>query len=278
MVINVYKESGMTSRDVVNLLIKHFHTKKIGHTGTLDPLASGVLIICTEEDTKLVDIIMAKTKEYIATMQLGMQTDTGDITGKTIATSSYNVNKNQIIQVLNAFIGTSIQTIPIYSAVKVNGRKLYDYARHHESVTLPQREINISAIKVLEYHDNIIKFKVTVSKGTYIRSLIEDIAKKLGTLGTMVSLERTKQGSFSIQDSYTIANIISNNFKSIPLKDIFTSYDQISLDNASYFKVKNGAHMPLTTHEYVLYTYQDKPVALYQNGLEDAHIYRMFHY
>ena len=172
MIINVCKEKNMTSRDVVNIISKHLHTKKVGHTGTLDPLATGVLLVCTDRDTKLVDILTSKTKEYVATMLLGIQTDTGDITGNIIKRASFRVNKEQIIQTLNSFLGQSTQTVPIYSAVKINGKKLYEYARNGKEVTLPTREITISNIELIDFHDNLIKFKVTVSKGTYIRSLI----------------------------------------------------------------------------------------------------------
>ena len=159
MIINVCKEKNMTSRDVVNIISKHLHTKKVGHTGTLDPLATGVLIVCTNHDTKLVDILTSKSKEYIATMRLGIQTDTGDITGKTIKKVSYKVTKDQIIKVLSSFLGSSTQTVPIYSAVKINGKKLYEYARNGEEVTLPTREINISNIELLDFHDDLIRFK-----------------------------------------------------------------------------------------------------------------------
>ena len=211
MIINVCKEKNMTSRDVVNIISKHLHTKKVGHTGTLDPLATGVLLICTNHDTKLVDILTSKNKEYIATMRLGLQTDTGDITGNILKKASYEVTKDQIIKVLNSFLGSSIQTVPLYSAVKINGKKLYEYARTGEEVTLPTRKINISSIELLDYHDDLIKFKTTVSKGTYIRSLIEDIGKSLGTLATMEDLVRTKQGRYKIEDSYTLEDIKNNN-------------------------------------------------------------------
>ena len=123
MILNVYKEQNMTSRDVVNILGKHFHTKKVGHTGTLDPLASGVLIICFNEDTKFVELLTAKTKEYIATMRLGLRTDTGDITGQVLETKPYTVNETLIKDTLKSMLGESIQTVPIYSAVKINGKK-----------------------------------------------------------------------------------------------------------------------------------------------------------
>ena len=243
MIINVCKEKNMTSRDVVNIISKHLHTKKVGHTGTLDPLATGVLIVCTNHDTKLVDILTSKNKEYIATMRLGIQTDTGDITGNIIKRATYKVTKDQIIKVLNNFLGSSTQTVHIYSAVKINGKKLYEYARNGEEVTLPTREINISSIELLDYHDDLIKFKVTVSKGTYIRSLIEDIGKTLQTVATMEDLVRTKQGNYKIEDSYTLEDIKNDNYKPIPLNIVLKDYHTYNLNATEYFKVKNGSKM-----------------------------------
>ena len=276
MIINVCKEKNMTSRDVVNIISKHLHTKKVGHTGTLDPLATGVLIVCTNHDTKLVDILTSKNKEYIATMLLGIQTDTGDITGNIIKRSTYKVTKDQIIKVLNSFLGSSIQTVPIYSAVKINGKKLYEYARNGEEVTLPTREINISSIELLDYHDDLIKFKVTVSKGTYIRSLIEDIGKTLQTVATMEDLVRTKQGHYKIEDSYTLEDIKNDNYKPIPLNIVLKDYHTYNLNATEYFKVKNGSKMLLNIDDKIVtLLYNNKPIALYRKENDIYRVYKM---
>ena len=276
MIINVCKEKNMTSRDVVNIISKHLHTKKVGHTGTLDPLATGVLIVCTNHDTKLVDILTSKNKEYIATMRLGIQTDTGDITGNIIKRSTYKVTKDQIIKVLNSFLGSSIQTVPIYSAVKINGKKLYEYARNGEEVTLPTREINISSIELLDYHDDLIKFKVTVSKGTYIRSLIEDIGKTLQTVATMEDLVRTKQGNYKIEDSYTLEDIKNDNYKPIPLNIVLKDYHTYNLNATEYFKVKNGSKMLLNIDDKIVtLLYNNKPIALYRKENDIYRVYKM---
>lgn len=276
MIINVYKEKNMTSRDVVNIISKHLHTKKVGHTGTLDPLATGVLIVCTNHDTKLVDILTSKNKEYIATMRLGIQTDTGDITGNIIKRATYKVTKDQIIKVLNNFLGSSKQTVPIYSAVKINGKKLYEYARNGEEVTLPTREINISNIELLDYHDDLIKFKVTVSKGTYIRSLIEDIGKTLQTVATMEDLVRTKQGNYKIEDSYTLEDIKNDNYKSIPLNIVLKDYHTYNLNATEYFKVKNGSKMLLNIDDKIVtLLYNNKPIALYRKENDIYRVYKM---
>ncbi|CCY89488.1 tRNA pseudouridine synthase B [Mycoplasma sp. CAG:956] len=276
MIINVCKEKNMTSRDVVNIISKHLHTKKVGHTGTLDPLATGVLIVCTNHDTKLVDILTSKNKEYIATMRLGIQTDTGDITGNIIKRATYKVTKDQIIKVLNNFLGSSTQTVPIYSAVKINGKKLYEYARNGEEVTLPTREINISNIELLDYHDDLIKFKVTVSKGTYIRSLIEDIGKTLQTVATMEDLVRTKQGNYKIEDSYTLEDIKNDNYKPIPLNIVLKDYHTYNLNATEYFKVKNGSKMLLNIDDKIVtLLYNNKPIALYRKENDIYRVYKM---
>ena len=276
MIINVCKEKNMTSRDVVNIISKHLHTKKVGHTGTLDPLATGVLIVCTNHDTKLVDILTSKNKEYIATMRLGIQTDTGDITGNIIKRATYKVTKDQIIKVLNNFLGSSTQTVPIYAAVKINGKKLYEYARNGEEVTLPTREINISSIELLDYHDDLIKFKVTVSKGTYIRSLIEDIGKTLQTVATMEDLVRTKQGNYKIEDSYTLEDIKNDNYKPIPLNIVLKDYHTYNLNATEYFKVKNGSKMLLNIDDKIVtLLYNNKPIALYRKENDIYRVYKM---
>lgn len=276
MIINVCKEKNMTSRDVVNIISKHLHTKKVGHTGTLDPLATGVLIVCTNHDTKLVDILTSKSKEYIATMRLGIQTDTGDITGKTIKKVSYKVTKDQIIKVLSSFLGSSTQTVPIYSAVKINGKKLYEYARNGEEVTLPTREINISNIELLDFHDDLIRFKVTVSKGTYIRSLIEDIAIKLGTVATMEDLIRTKQGNYKIEDSYTLEDIKNDKYKAISLNEVLKDYPAYNLNATEYFKVKNGSKISLNIDDKIVtLLYNNKPIALYTKENDIYRVYKM---
>lgn len=274
MILNVCKEANMTSRDVVNIISKHLHTKKVGHTGTLDPLATGVLLICTHHDTKLVDIITAATKEYVATMQLGLQTDTGDITGQILKKAPYKVTKTQVEKVLKSFLGDSIQTVPIYSAVKINGKKLYEYARNNETVTLPTRKIHLYDIELLDFKDDTIKFRVVVSKGTYIRSLIEDIAKNLGTLGTMTSLTRTKQGYFSIENAYTLDDILNDNYQEIPLLTILKDYPIYELNQDEYFRVKNGAKLSLNRDDKILtMVYNNKPIALYK---KDETIYRVY--
>ena len=263
-VIVVNKEKNRTSRDIVNDLNKILGTKKIGDTGTLDPIATGVLVICVGKYTKLVNLLTSLDKEYIATIKLGIRTDTLDITGNVIEEQSFNVDKEAVINTLNSFLGSSIQKVPAYSAVKINGKKLYEYALNNESVELPKRTITVNSIELLEFKDDIIKFKVNVSKGTYIRSLIGDICTKLNTVGTMESLERTKQGKFDIKDSYTILDIKNNNYKALNVKELF-DYKVIELNNNEYFRVKNGNFINIDLEDQlVILTYQNKDIAIYE--------------
>lgn len=262
LVIN--KEMGYTSRDVVNILNKKFNTKKIGHTGTLDPLASGVLVICIGRYTKLVNEITSKDKEYVAEIKLGIKTDTADITGELIEKKEYNVTKKQIEQVFLSFIGKIEQTPPIYSAIKVNGKKLYEYARNNETVEIPKRKVEIKSLELIDFYDDIIKFKCEVSKGTYIRSLIEDICNKLNTVGTMKSLQRTRQGKFTIEDSYTLEDVKNNNFEFIDIESLL-GYEIINLDDTLYNKVINGSKIVLDTkEEKPILKYNDEIIAIYE--------------
>ena len=198
------KEEGCTSRDVVNEIIKKVETNKVGHTGTLDPLATGVLVVCVGKATKLVNLLTCENKTYEAEITLGISTDTYDITGNIIEKVKVeNITKDKIINTLNNFIGDLEQEVPIYSAVKVNGKKLYEYARNNENVKLPVRKIHIDSLELIseiEYVDDVVKFKIrtSVSKGTYIRALVNDIAHNLGTIGVMSSLRRTKLGNVTI--------------------------------------------------------------------------------
>jgi len=276
-ILVVNKDKGMTSRDVINILNKKFNTKKMGHTGTLDPIATGVLVVAIGNYTKLVNELTSSYKEYEAQMKLGILTDTLDITGNVLDKKDYKVDKKQVINILNSFLGKSIQEVPIYSAIKVNGKKLYEYARNNEEVTLPKREIDIKYIKLLDFDGENIKFKVMVSKGTYIRSLIRDIGIKLNTYGVMTSLKRTKQGIFDIKDSYTLENIDNNNYKLLNYEDIFKDYEIVKLNDDEYFKVKNGSHMNINFQSNeVIYTYKGKYIAMYEKSENYAKIKIMF--
>lgn len=276
--IVINKPQNLTSRDVVNILNKKLNTKKIGHTGTLDPLATGVLVCLVGKYTKLVNLITAYDKEYIAQIKLGIKTDTLDITGNIIEeNNNINITKEQILEVFKNFPKTYDQEVPIYSAKKVRGKKLYEYARSNIHITLPKTTVNIYSLELLDYTNNIITFKTTVSKGTYIRSLIKDICLKLNTIGTMNSLIRTKQGNFSITNSYTLEDINNNNYHLLNIKE-FLNYPVIELPNLILNKVLNGNSIPNTFNikDYVIFTYQNKEIAIYKLNKKDLKPYIMF--
>ena len=269
-ILVVNKEPNMTSRDVVNILTKFFNTKKIGHTGTLDPIAEGVLVICLGKYTKLCDLLTSKYKEYIATIKLGIKTDTSDITGTVIEEKDFNITKEQIIEVLNSFKGESLQQVPIYSAVKVRGKKLYEYAREGKEVELPTRNINITSIELISFNNDEIVFKTTVSKGTYIRSLIEDICTKLNTVGTMSKLIRTKQGEFSIEKSYTLEDIKNNNYKLLSLEEVLKDMESIDIDESLLKPVNNGAVInKIFKGDMACLKYDNKIIAIYKTYDKD---------
>ena len=276
-ILVVNKDKDMTSRDVVNIISKKFNTKKVGHSGTLDPIATGVLVVAIGKYTKLINILTSSYKEYVATFQLGILTDTLDITGNIIDEKSYGVDKELIESVLNSFLGKSIQEVPKYSAVKINGKKLYEYAREGIDIDLPKREIDIKEIELYSFKGDTITFRCVVSKGTYIRSLINDIGKKLNTYATMTELKRTKQGNFKIEDSHTLKSIEKEQFKLLTYKDIFKSYEKYELNDEEYFKVKNGQKMPINfKNDEIIYTYKDEYIALYVKDNDKARIKIMF--
>ena len=239
LIIN--KEKGYTSRDVVNVISKTFNTTKVGHTGTLDPIATGVMVIAIGNALKVVDILTSDIKEYIATVKLGIETDTLDVTGNIINQSSnYQIVKSDLESVLKFFLGKSIQEVPLYSAVKVNGKRLYEYARNNIDVELPKRKIEIFDIELLKYSNDSFSFRVVVSKGTYIRSLIRDIGKKLSILTCMENLVRTRQGKFLIEDSYTLDEVKNGNFKLLNVIDYINGYEIVKADDYLSKKILNG--------------------------------------
>lgn len=245
-ILLVNKKENWTSRDVVNKVGKILGTKKVGHTGTLDPLATGVLVLCIGSATKLNEILTSTYKEYEAEITLGLLTDTLDITGNELKEEKVKVNKEQILKALNKMTGKYVQEVPIYSAVKVNGRKLYEYARAGESVELPKREVDIKELELIgniKYTDNktIFNIRCLVSKGTYIRALVNDIANSLNTIGVMSKLTRTKQGKFKLENCYKIEDIESGNYKLISIAEALNNFPKVVVDGYLENLIKNGA-------------------------------------
>lgn len=244
-VLLVKKEKGPTSRDIVNKVCKILNTKKVGHTGTLDPLATGLLVLCIGSSLKLVELLTNHDKEYIAKIRLGIETDTLDITGRIINENKVpKISDNDLQEVLNSLTGKIKQQVPKYSAIKVNGKKLYEYARNNQPVELPVREIEIYNIEIISpLKDNEFTIKCHVSKGTYIRSLVRDIGYKLNTFATLIELNRTKLGNFSLEESYSIEDIEKGNIKLLSPLDILP-FPQIIVDKEMEKKIKNGQILP----------------------------------
>ena len=277
-IIVVNKEKDFTSRDVVNKISHILGTKKVGHTGTLDPMATGVLIVCVGKCTRLVDMITSDYKEYVAGVKLGILTDTLDVTGNVLEESSVNVSKSDIVDVINSFKGSYLQEVPIYSAVKINGKKLYEYARNGEVVDLPKRMVTIKEIELVNFN-SIYDFtiKCTVSKGTYIRSLVRDIANKLGTIGVMSSLERTKQGNISINESYSISDIEKGNYKMLGVREFFKDMYKVNVDETLKKKVMNGCILNNTYNkDMVMFLDGDLVLAIYKDYDGVLKPYKMF--
>lgn len=269
-IIIINKEKDYTSRDVVNKIGKILGTKKVGHTGTLDPMATGVLAICIGKATKLVDIITSEEKEYIAGVKLGIKTDTLDTTGKIIEKQNKQITKEEIIKILNNMVGYYDQEVPIYSAVKIKGKKLYEYARNNIDVELPKRQVHIKKLELISditLEEETINFKIKclVSKGTYIRSLIRDIAQNLGTIGVMSSLCRTKQGEFKIEKSYTLKDIENNNFNIIDINTFLKDIYKIQVDGKFKKDIINGKILKNIHNKDILFIDKDNnALAIYK--------------
>lgn len=261
-VIVVNKPKGITSRDVVNKFVKVFGTKSIGHIGTLDPMATGVLVCLIGKYTKLGSIMVNHDKEYIATFKLNVLTDTLDIEGKVLKTDNKIISLEDMNGAIEHFNGlTYMQEVPIYSAVKVNGKKLYDYARNNEDVILPKKEVTIYKLELVSFEDEV-KIKCKVSKGTYIRALIRDICAYLGTYGVMTDLVRTKLGDYDISDAYSLDEISNGKYKLYRLEDIF-DLDVRYINDDNHKQIYNGNIVKDKNSNYILYKEGDKAVAFY---------------
>ena len=264
-VLLINKEKGITSSDVVVRLKHILNTKKVGHTGTLDPLAQGLMLVTVGKATKISSLLTEKYKEYIATFELGYQTDTYDTEGKVINKSDKVVDKDEIIKVINSYKKTYLQEVPIYSSVKVNGKKLYEYARNNIEVELPKREVEIKDIEILSIEENKVVIKTFVSKGTYIRSLINDIGMSLETYATMTDLIRTKVDKYNLEDAYTLEDVEENNYKLLSIEEVL-DYPKIELDDELYKKVSNGVKLSndYNINDKVILKYNDHLVAIYE--------------
>ena len=269
-IIVVNKPKGITSFDVIRKLKKILKTKKIGHTGTLDPLATGVMLMCVGKATKLASDLEAKDKVYIADFDIGYATDTYDIEGKKIAENIIEISKENLEQSIKKFIGNIKQVPPMYSAIKIDGNKLYHLARKGIEVERPERNVTIEYINLLDFKDNKAKIETKVSKGCYIRSLIYDIGQDLGTYATMTALQRKQVGDYSLEDSYSLEQIeemvLNNDFKFLKTIEEIFSYDKYSLQTEKELTLyKNGNTVKikenLENKKYRIY-FQDEFIGL----------------
>ena len=262
-VLIIDKPEGITSHDVVAKVRKALHTKKVGHTGTLDPLATGVLVVCVEKATKLVQYLTCENKTYEVEMKLGIKSDTGDITGNITESDDNIQNKlkaltvEKIHETLQTFIGAQKQVPPMYSAIKVNGKKLYEYAREGVEIEREERDIEIHSIENVSFEKDILKYTVSCSKGTYVRSLCEEIAEKLGTCGTMTALRRTVTGEFEIKDSIQIEEISEE--KIISMEKLFDK--KIDVTN-NMKKLINGEEIKVDLEDGLYNLYSDEYVGI----------------
>lgn len=275
-ILLIDKPAFMTSHDCLAILKQKLKVKKIGHTGTLDPIATGLMVVLVNEATKISNFILASDKTYIATMQLFIRTDTGDISGNVLERKTpFKIAEEALERVFNSFNNSQYeQLVPLYSAVKKNGQKLYQYAYKNQPVELPKKMVFIKKIQFLTYRENLIQFKVTCSKGTYIRSLITDIAFALKTIATMTNLRRIEQSSFSIQDALLLDDIFDQeSIKSnmIPIVEgLKDSLKIVTITNKDTLtRIKDGKQINLPEveikKEILLINNRKQPLAIYGN-------------
>lgn len=286
-IIPLYKERGMTSFDCVSRLRRILHTKKIGHSGTLDPNVDGVLPICVGQATKVVEFLMASGKQYVGELLVGEATTTQDLDGEVVAQKPVTapIAEDTIRKAMQKLTGDIIQIPPMYSAIKVNGKKLYEYARAGETVERPKRHVHIERFEMTassydeKNQQQRIRFVVDCSKGTYVRTLAYDLAKELGYPGVMSSLTRTKSGGFELDQTLSLTDIqdameaqIMNRYV-YPMDYALKSYPHAELSDAQWKKVQNGGWLSDldTKNQEVALTYQGEVKALYQ--LKD-HVYK----
>lgn len=270
-IILVNKEKDMTSFDICFKLRKVFNTKKIGHTGTLDPNATGLMMVLIDNATKINQFLLALKKEYIATIKIGIKTDSEDIDGKLIDIRNDKMpSKERIEEVLKSFIGKSKQIPPMVSAIKVNGKKLYEYKRNNEEVVIKERDIEIFDIELLSVDDDCFSFKVLASSGTYIRTLGQDILNKLNIIGTLKDLVRTRIDDFKLEDAYTLNDIIEGKYQELNIYDVLSKYYYVyNVNNRD--DIINGKALHLDLNEEKILCVDDKEVLAIYEKREDAY-------
>lgn len=273
-IILVKKDSGISSHDLVLRARRALNERKIGHTGTLDPLADGLMILTCGKATKVLPFLSHHTKEYICTMQLGFKTDTLDITGQIIQRKDINKLSDDLIkETLNEFIGKGQQIPPMYSAKKINGQHLYSLARNNVEIERKPINIYISEMELLNVIDDKITFRTVCSTGTYVRSLVNDIAEKTNNFATMISLTRTKIDKFSLQDAYSINDLTNKNYKLISTYELLKDYKYIDLKDPT--RVYQGKRLKLDDcfDPIVMITSNGEVIAAYEFNADDGLYY-----
>lgn len=256
-ILIINKPKGYTSHDIVNIVKKTLNTSKVGHAGTLDPNATGVLPILVGKATKISKYLIEHDKTYIAELALGEKSSTGDTEGEIIKKKEVPLlDEEQIRQVLKSFEGKQMQTPPIYSSIKINGKKAYEYARKGQNIQLEPRPIEIMKISFIKFENNVLKYEVQCSKGTYIRVLCEDIAERLGTVGLMKNLCRTRVNEFDIEDSCKIEQIAKE--KIISIEKVCNIKPKIELDDKTKEKFLNGVKLKFNMENGVYRIYNKK--------------------
>jgi len=281
-ILNIYKEKGFTSHDVVAIVRRTLHQKKVGHTGTLDPDAEGVLPVCVGKGTKLADYIMAEQKAYRAVLALGVTTTTEDASGEVLETKEVEFDEEKITEAVLSFVGDYMQTPPMYSAIKIQGKKLYELAREGKEVHREPRKIQIHDIKIRKFMPpDRVEFDVACSKGTYIRTLCTDIGKKLGCGGHMASLLRTASGAFQLENAIKLEELKAlaeeNRVEEvlIPIEKVLGTYNKVNVVEEATKMLYNGCKIysysfakterPLILGEKVLgYDYENTFIGIYE--------------
>lgn len=264
-ILLIHKEAGMTSHDVVGKLRRILHMKKIGHSGTLDPNATGVLLVLLGKACKVLPFLEDTDKEYICELALGKRTTTDDIWGEVIEEAPIQ-NIDNLQEVLTTFLGQQKQLPPMVSSVRVNGRKLYEYARNHEEVKRPLRDVNFYALEVLD--SDAMRFRVACSSGTFVRSLCVDVASKTNNLGYMKSLIRTGVGRFRLEDCVTLAQVQEGMYTVHTVKEVLSHYPMVAYEPIEH--IYHGKHVPIQCKDdRIVITHEDEVVAMYERDHGD---------
>lgn len=275
-ILIINKPQGYTSQDVVSKVKKILNVKKAGHTGTLDPMATGVLPVLIGEYTKLSKYLIEHDKTYVAKLKLGLKTDTGDLEGNVIEEKEFDksiLEKSNVENVLKAFLGKQKQIPPMYSAIKINGKKLYEYAREGVEVEVEPRDIELYKLNLLSIENDEIEFEVSCSKGTYIRVVCEDIAKTLGTIGTMSSLNRTIVDKFNISQAITFEELesIKENIDSrlIKMENVFDHLPKLTLNKRKEDLFLNGVMLTFEYQDGVYNIYDSNNIYIGTGTIKD---------